>query len=80
MTANIMRRATVQHGLRPVHHHLAVAVSVVVAVIVAMVLAGSLVRAVASPPISSSTPGQVRLPTPRPLPPVHMPSDDRSSP
>jgi hypothetical protein len=79
MTANVLQPATAQHRLLPKRHH-GVAVSIVVAVIVAMVVTGSLVHAMEFPPTSAATPGQVRLPNPRPLPPVHMPPADVPAP
>ena len=79
MTANPLHRVTAKHGLPPLRHH-GVEGLVVLAVIVASTVAGSVVHAMDFPLTSSSTPGgEVRLPTPRPLPPVHMPLDDAPS-
>ena len=51
----------------------------VVALIMLVMVTGLVVDAGHLPPISTSTPGQVRLPTPRPLPPVQMPPDHEPS-
>ena len=74
MTVNSFHQAGTAHRLLPVAH-LGRVVTTVVALIVLMVVTGLVVHAVHLPTVSTSTPGQTRLPTPRPLPPVHMPAD-----
>ena len=66
------------HRLLPADH-LGLVVTAVVALIVLMLGTGLGVDDVHLPPISTSAPGQVRLPTPRPLPPVQMPPDHAPS-
>ena len=46
------------------------------AVIVGTMVTGSVVHALEFPPTSAARPGQVRLPNPRPMPPVHLPRED----
>ncbi len=78
LTADSLHRAGTAHRLLPVRH-LGLGVMAVVALIMLVMVTGLVVDAGHLPPISTSTPGQVRLPTPRPLPPVQMPPDHEPS-
>lgn len=78
MTADTLHRAGTAHRLLPADH-LGHVVTAVVALIVLMVVTGLGVDDVHLPPISTSAPGQVRLPSPRPLPAVQMPPDHAPS-